>query len=228
MANPVAKKLILAALLLLPVSMYLGSLLISGAVNFRTLENIGQGPTAKGHPLRDFELTQSTGQPWTADSLDGKIAVVSFFFSSCPTICPAMNFHLKQAHDRMYAFKDVVFVSYSIDPETDTPPVLEAYKQRFDVGGSQKWHFITGDREAIYQLAQAYFLTAMKDSAAEGGYTHSQSAVIIDWNGDIRTRMDDQNQILGAYDVSQPVQVDELVEDLRVLVKEYRQQKMGK
>ena len=61
MANPVAKKLILAALLLLPVSMYLGSLLISGAVNFRTLENIGQGPTAKGHPLRDFELTQSTG-----------------------------------------------------------------------------------------------------------------------------------------------------------------------
>jgi hypothetical protein len=77
-------------------------------------------------------------------------------------------------------------------------------------------------------MAQAYFLTAMKDSAAEGGYTHSQSAVIVDWNGNLRTRIDDHNQVLGAYDVSQPVQVDELVEDLRVLVKEYRQEKMGK
>lgn len=228
MASPVAKKLILAALLLLPVSMYLGSLVISGAVNFRTLENIGPGPSAEGHPLADFELMQSTGQPWTADSMQGKIAVVSFFFSSCPKVCPAMNFHLKQAHDRMYAFKDVVFVSYSIDPETDTPPVLEAYKQRFDVGGSPKWRFITGDRETIYQMAQAYFLTAMKDSAAAGGYTHSQSAVIVDWNGNLRTRIDDHNQVLGAYDVSQPVQVDELVEDLRVLVKEYRQEKMGR
>lgn len=228
MASPVAKKMILAALLLLPVSMYLGSLVISGAVNFRTLEQMGPSPSAEGHPLHDFELVQSNGQPWTADSLDGKIAVVSFFFSSCPTICPAMNFHLKQAHDRMYAFKDVVFVSYSIDPETDTPPVLEAYKERFDVGGSPKWRFITGDRETIYQLAQAYFLAAMKDSSAEGGYTHSQSAVIVDWNGNLRTRLDEHNQVLGAYDVSQPVQVDELVEDLRVLVKEYRQEKMGK
>lgn len=228
MASPVAKKMILAALLLLPVSMYLGSLIISGAVNFRTLEQMGPSPSAVGHPLHDFALVQSTGQPWTADSLDGKIAVVSFFFSSCPTICPAMNFHLKQAHDRMYAFKDVVFVSYSIDPETDTPPVLEAYKERFDVGGSSKWRFITGDRETIYQLAQAYFLAAMKDSTAEGGYTHSQSAVIVDWNGNLRTRLDEHNQVLGAYDVSQPVQVDELVEDLRVLVKEYRQEKMGK
>jgi len=117
--------------------------------------------------------------------------------------------------------------SFSIDPETDTPEVLEAYKERFGVGQSPKWKFITGDREAIYQLAKAYYLTAMADSNADGGFTHSQSAVIVDWNGNLRSRFDDQNQILGAYDVSQPVQVDELVEDLRVLVKEHRQEKMG-
>ncbi len=228
MASPVAKKLILAALLLLPVSMYLGSLVISGAVNFRTLEVLGPGPSAKGHDQRGFKLTQSNGQPWTADSMQGKIAVVSFFFSSCPTVCPAMNFHLKQAHDRMFAFKDVVFVSYSIDPDTDTPEVLEAYKERFEVGGSPKWKFITGDRETIYRLAQAYYLAAARDSAAEGGFSHSQSAVIVDWNGQLRSRVNDDNQIVGAYDVGQPVQVDELVEDLRVLVKEYRSKKMGK
>jgi protein SCO1/2 len=227
MASTVAKKFVLAALLLLPVSMYLGSLVISGAVTFRTLENLGPGPTAEGSDLRDFSLVQSNGSAWTADSMQGKIAVVSFFFSSCPTVCPGMNFHLKQAHDRMFAFKDIVFVSFSIDPETDTPEVLEAYKERFGVGQSPKWKFITGDREAIYQLAKAYYLTAMADSNADGGFTHSQSAVIVDWNGNLRSRFDDQNQILGAYDVSQPVQVDELVEDLRVLVKEYRQEKMG-
>ncbi len=228
MASPVAKKLILAALLLLPVSMYLGSLVISGAVNFRTLEVLGPGPSAVGHEQRGFQLIQTNGQPLTADSMQGKIAVVSFFFSSCPTVCPAMNFHLKQAHDRMYAFKDVVFVSYSIDPDTDTPEVLEAYKERFEVGGSPKWKFITGDRETIYRLAQAYYLAAAQDSAAEGGFSHSQSAVIVDWNGQLRSRVNDDNQIVGAYDVGQPVQVDELVEDLRVLVKEYRSQKMGK
>ena len=228
MAGPVAKRLILAALLLLPVSMYLGSLVISGAVNFRTLEVLGPGPSAEGHDQRGFKLTQSNGQPWTADSMQGKIAVVSFFFSSCPTVCPAMNFHLKQAHDRMYAFKDVVIVSYSIDPDTDTPEVLEAYKERFEVGGSPKWKFITGNRETIYRLAQAYYLAVAKDSAAEGGFSHSQSAVIVDWNGQLRSRVNDDNQIVGAYDVGQPVQVDELVEDLRVLVKEYRSQKMGK
>jgi protein SCO1/2 len=228
MARPVAKKLILAALLLLPVSMYLGSLVISGAVNFRTHEVLGPRPSAPGQDLSGFSLTQSNGSPWTADSMQGRIAVVSFFFSSCPTVCPAMNFHLKQAHDRMYAFKDVVFVSVSIDPDTDTPEVLEAYKQRFDVGGSPKWKFITGDRETIYRLAQAFYLSASPDSAAEGGFSHSQSAVIVDWDGQLRSRLDDQNQVVGAYDVSQPVQVDELVEDLRVLVKEYRQKKMGK
>jgi hypothetical protein len=52
--------------------------------------------------------------------------------------------------------------------------------------------------------------------------------VIVDWDGQLRSRLDDQNQLVGSYDVAQPVQVDELVEDLRVLVKEYRQKKMGK
>jgi len=80
MARPVAKKLILAALLLLPVSMYLGSLVISGAVNFRTLEVLGPGPSAPGQDLSGFSLTQSNGSPWTADSMQGRIAVVSFFF----------------------------------------------------------------------------------------------------------------------------------------------------
>ena len=219
------KRLLLGVLLVLPVAMYLGSLAISGAVNFRSLENLG-------NPLADKPDTsvymRSDGQLWTLDSAKGKIAVVSFFFTSCPTICPAMNFHLKEAHDRLYGFKDLVFISITVDPETDVPVVLETYKDNLGVAQSNKWDFITGDRDAIYRLANSLLLHARKDDGADGGYSHSQSAVVLDWNGHIRSRINDDGNLLGAYDVSEPYLVDQLVEDVRVLVKEHRKVKMGR
>ena len=224
MASSTSKRLLLGVLLVLPVAMYLGSLVISGAVNFRTLEDLGD-------PLSDWSDTtaflQSDGAAWSPDSSRGKIAVVSFFFTSCPTICPAMNFHLKEAHDRLYGFKDLVFISITVDPQTDVPVILESYKEQLGVDQSNKWEFITGNRETIYALANAYYLVAMQDSSAEGGYTHSQSAVILDWDGHLRTRITDEGNILGAYDVSEAYLVDQLVDDVRVLVKEHRKLKIG-
>ncbi|MDG1253437.1 MAG: SCO family protein [Schleiferiaceae bacterium] len=221
-----SKRLLLGVLLVLPVAMYLGSLVISGAVNFRTLEDLGD-PLEKAAWSDSIQFTQSDLQNWTPDSLEGKIAVVSFFFTSCPTICPAMNFHLKEAHDRLYGFKDLIFISCTVDPQTDVPVVLEAYKERLGVDGSNKWSFITGQREDLYALANSYYLVAMQDSSAEGGYSHSQSAVILDWNGHVRSRITDEGNLLGIYDVSEPYLVDQLVDDVRVLVKEHRKIKMG-
>jgi len=222
--NQTGKRLLLGVLLVLPVAMYLVSLVISGAVNFRTLEDLGD-------PLEEQPDTSlyfnSDGSIWTLDSAKGKIAVVSFFFTSCPTICPAMNFHLKEAHDRLYGFKDLVFISITVDPETDVPVVLENYKDRLGVSESNKWDFITGDREAIYQLANSLWLHASQDDGAEGGYSHSQSAVLLDWDGHIRSRINDDGNILGTYDVSEAYLVDQLVDDVRVLVKEHRKVKMG-
>ena len=224
--NQTGKRLLLGVLLVLPVAMYLGSLVLSGAVNFRTLEDLG-------NPLEEQPDTSvylnSEGFTWTLDSAKGKIAVVSFFFTSCPTICPAMNFHLKEAHDRLYGFKDLVFISITVDPQTDVPMVLENYKDQLGVSVSQsnKWDFITGDREAIYQLANSLWLHASQDDGAEGGYSHSQSAVLLDWNGHIRSRINDDGNILGTYDVSEAYLVDQLVDDVRVLVKEHRKVKMG-
>lgn len=226
MASMTSKRLLLGVLLVLPVAMYLGSLVISGAVNFRTLEDLGD-PLEKAAWSDSIQFTQSDLQNWTPDSLEGKIAVVSFFFTSCPTICPAMNFHLKEAHDRLYGFKDLIFISCTVDPQTDVPVVLEAYKERLGVDGSNKWSFITGQREDLYALANSYYLVAMQDSSAEGGYSHSQSAVILDWNGHVRSRITDEGNLLGIYDVSEPYLVDQLVDDVRVLVKEHRKIKMG-
>ena len=226
MANMTSKRLLLGVLLVLPVAMYLGSLVISGAVNFRSLEDLGD-PLAQASWSDGTSFIQSDQGTWTPDSMQGKIAVVSFFFTSCPTVCPAMNFHLKEAHDRLYGFKDLAFISCTVDPLTDVPVVLEAYKERLGVQGSNKWQFITGQREDLYALANAYYLVAMQDSSAEGGYAHSQSAVILDWNGHLRSRITDEGNILGVYDVSEPYLVDQLVDDIRVLVKEHRKTKMG-
>ena len=217
------KRIILMGLLIVPVSMYLVSIAISGVVNFRTLENLG---------FPDFDsdslvFRNEKNIVWSPDSSKGKIIVLSFFFSSCPTICPAMNFHLKEAHDRLYGFKDLIFISCTVDPDTDTPVVLNKYKENLGVGNSNKWQFVTGDSEDLYKLANSYYLTALKDSESPGGYAHSQSAVLIDWEGNLRSRITDEGNILGAYDLSEAFLIDQLVDDVRVLVKEHRKVKLG-
>ncbi len=217
------KKWILALLLVGPVTVYLLSVLLSGEVQFRTLEKVGPGPDTA------FSFLDQRGRVITQDSLKGKMVVLSFFFSSCPTVCPAMNMNLKQVHDRLLAYKDVQFVSISVDPETDTPEVLQQYAERFGVEDSKKWWFLTGDRDLTYRLANLYYLVALKDDAAEGGFTHSQTAVLLDWDGNIRSRLEEESgQLKGVYDLTSPHQSDELVDDLRVLAKEYRAHKMGK
>ncbi len=224
MNSKISKRLLLLGLLIIPVSMYLVSIAVSGVVNFRTLENLGS-------PDFNSDSTQfvsSNNVNWTPDSSSGKIIVLSFFFTTCPTICPAMNFHLKEAHDRLYGFKDLVFVSCTVDPNTDTPKILKDYKENLGVEESNKWKFITGKSDELYDLANAYYLTALRDSESDGGYAHSQSAVIIDWEGNLRSRITDQGNILGAYDLSEAYLIDQLVDDVRVLIKEHRKVKMGR
>jgi hypothetical protein len=135
--NPSAagKKWILALLLVVPVTVYLLSVLTSGAVQFRSLEKVGPGPDTA------FSFLDQRGRTITQDSLRGKIVVLSFFFTSCPTVCPAMNMNVKQVHDRLMAYKDIQFVSISVDPETDRPEVLMDYAERFGVENSKSVPF---------------------------------------------------------------------------------------
>tara|TARA_B100001142_G_scaffold200907_1_gene199451 strand:- start:8400 stop:9077 length:678 start_codon:yes stop_codon:yes gene_type:complete len=217
-----SKRIVLIGLLIIPVTMYLVSIAVSGVVNFRTLENLG--PPSLNSDSTSF--MNELGESWSPDSSSGKIVVLSFFFTTCPTICPAMNFHLKEAHDRLYGFKDLIFISCTVDPTTDTPEILYNYKRNLGVEESNKWSFITGDSDQLYSLANSYYLTALRDSKSAGGYAHSQSAVLIDWSGSLRSRITDQGNILGAYDLSEAYLIDQLVDDVRVLVKEHRKVKM--
>jgi|TARA_B110000459_G_scaffold199858_1_gene247256 protein SCO1/2 len=224
MTSKNSKRIVLVALLIIPVTMYLVSIAVSGVVNFRTLENLGPPSFDSGSTTFINDRRDS----WSPDSSSGKIIVLSFFFTTCPTICPAMNFHLKEAHDRLYGFKDLIFISCTVDPTTDTPEILFDYKRNLGVEESNKWDFITGESEELYALANSYYLTALRDSKSPGGYAHSQSAVLIDWQGNLRSRITDQGNILGAYDLSEAYLIDQLVDDVRVLIKEHRKVKMGR
>lgn len=233
--NTIMKKAVLIILLALPVSVYVLSVVLSGELNFRTLEILGPRELITDqdgevdtlfYTVPEFSFVDQNHVVIDNEAMRGKIYAASFFFTTCPTVCPAMNFHLKVIHDRLNAYKDIHYISHTIDPDHDSIPVLKQYEKMIGAERTSKWHFVTGPKDDIFRMADAYFLAARNDSTQPGGYYHSQQVVLVDWEGRIRSRKDDNGNIIGAYDLGQAMDIDALVDDLRVLAKEYRKVKM--
>ena len=109
---------------------------------------------------------------------------------------------------------DVVLLSHTIDPAHDTVAVLKDYAERLNVT-SDKWHFVTGDRDSIYEMALQYFVGVQEDDQAEGGFAHSGHFMLIDQNRHIR----------GKYEGTEAEDVDRLMQDIDTLLKEARDEK---
>lgn len=120
----------------------------------------------------------------------GKVYVVEFFFSRCPTICPIMNQNMKRL-DRLFGTReDFGIASFSIDPDHDTPTVLKNYAALFEIQ-SQHWHFLTGDKPEIFALANTGFnIFAGINPDVAGGFEHQGYFALIDKQGFIRSRTD--------------------------------------
>lgn len=116
-----------------------------------------------------------------------KIWIAEFFFTSCPTICPVMNLQLKKLNKETSALnKHIQFLSFTIDPENDTPSILKDYKKRYGIN-SENWAFLTGNEVGTHALGINNFLTfAGKDDEAAGGYAHSGSFTLVDKKGIVR------------------------------------------
>lgn len=236
--NSPRKKAVLIILLALPVSIYIAAVFISGEITFRTLDFVGptewvknaEGDEVESHyVVPAFSFIDQDGNTVTDESMKGKIYVASFFFTRCPTICTPMNFHLKNVYDRLYAFKDISFLSHTIDPTHDSIVQLKEYAEERGIFNSEKWHFVTGAKEDIYSMANSYYLAANQDSTQtdHAGFYHSGQVVIVDWDGHIRSGIDENGNPVGGYDITEAKDIDQLVDDLRVLAKEYRKVKMG-
>ncbi len=160
--------------------------------------------------IRDFKFTDQDSNEVTINTFRNRIYVADFIFLSCPSICPKMNETMLAVYTSFKDNPNVLFLSHTIDPERDTIPRLKAFADNLQVR-SGKWHFVTGNQDSIYAMAdQHYFATAYSDSTAPGGYAHSGGLLLIDKHKHIR----------GVYDGTVPAEASRLIKDLHLLLKE--------
>ena len=236
MANKsIFNRAVLIAVLVLPALLYLFFVYGQNEVFFQTLKYVGPktvvttdaGVDTVYYEIPEFDLQGTNGGAVNNETMDSTIYVLSFFFATCPTICPAMNFHLNEVERRFKGYPEFEMVSITVDPEKDTPEKLAQY-QKVNNYNADKWRFLTGDKAHIYALAKGVYLNAFEDQTAEGGFLHSTSAILIDWNSNIRSRIDDNGNIVGSYDVLDITQLNDLEEDIKVLIAEYEREKHNK
>lgn len=171
-------------------------------------------------PAPEFELTNQDRMKISNDDLLGKVYVLEFFFSSCPTICPQMNRNMLLIEKQFFGNPNFGIASITIDPENDTPEVLKEHAKVLGATSSN-WHFLTGEKTYIYDLANKGFnLYAGENSKVSGGFEHSGLFALIDKNGNIRCRTDAYGNPILYYDGLEKKGVRDLQQDIAILLKE--------
>jgi len=128
-----------------------------------------------------FELTSETGQPFDSKSLAGKVWVADLIYTTCPGPCPRMSSLMREVQQASSALPDVRLISFTVDPEHDTPEVLARYAARYQAQ-PERWRFLTGSREALNHLA----FDAFKLNSVDGSLNHSTRFVLLDRQSRIR------------------------------------------
>ncbi len=163
------------------------------------------------HRIAEFSFTDQDDRLVTNKTFDGKIYVANFFFTSCPSICPRMTDNLKFVADQFKINKDVLFISHSVTPWIDSVKQLNKFASEHNIQ-SWQWHLVTGRKEEINSLARrSYFaeeeMGLTKDST---GFVHSEHCLLIDR----------ERRIRGVYNGTLPLEMERLVEDIKVLIQE--------
>lgn len=171
-------------------------------------------------PAPKFILTDQNNKQVSNSTYAGKVYVLEFFFSTCPTICPKMNANLKTVQQEFAGNNNFGIASITINPENDTPEALKKHAEELGFI-SENWHFLTGDREYIYQIANKGFnMYAGENANANGGFEHSGLFALIDKNGNIRCREDEFGNPILYYDGLEEKGIKALKEDIKLLLEE--------
>ncbi len=156
-----------------------------------------------------FQLIDQTGASFGSQQLQGKIWIADFIYSTCPGPCPMISSRMGELQKPLRD-TDVQLVSYSVDPQHDTPQVLQGYAEKLNATPG-RWHFLTGDKNAIYRLSRDGFkLAAAADGGENGEPIHSTRLVLVDRSGTIR----------GYYDATDADAVTRILADTNHLLKE--------
>lgn len=219
------KGILAILILILPTAIYV--FLTYGKHNFTHLPYVGPQTDSTYHSIPDFSFVNQFSDTVSQSDYEGNIYLANFVFTTCPTICPVMTYNMRRVQQKMAQYPNFKILSHSVFPEYDTPEVLLQYANDMEADLSN-WNFVTGDRNEIYSIASSYFVNVMEDSAAAGGFLHSEYFVLVDKEGRIRAREDDNGNNIGVYDGTSDYEVDLLIDDIKVLMAEYNLAKKDK
>ena len=168
----------------------------------------------RGHKVGDFSFLNQEGETITSDVVKGKIHVAEYFFTTCKAICPIMTEQMQRIHNEFKGNDDLKLLSFTVNPEVDTVAQMKWYADVHDADAKQ-WHFLTGDKVELYQLARrSYFVLKPAEAQnlgdAGSDFIHTNNFVLVDR----------QSRIRGYYDGTSELEVGQLIQDIYLLMKE--------
>lgn len=162
-----------------------------------------------GHKVGSYSLINQNGAKITENEVGNKIRVVEFFFTSCKSICPKMNRNMQIVYKEFLDDLDIIIMSHTVDPKTDSATKLKRYADSLGVPAS-KWLFLTGDKKEIYDAARSQYLVSageLSSVSIENDFIHTEKFVLVDKN----------NQIRGFYDGTDEREVEKLIKAIKQL-----------
>lgn len=137
------------------------------------------------HKIPEFDFITQDSAAINNETLSESLYIADFFFMSCPSICPKVKQQMLRIYKRYEKEEIIKLVSHTLDPKRDTPERLKMYANNLGVE-TDKWMFLTGDKDDIYDIAADYFVSAYEDEEAPGGLDHSGKILLVDTKGHIR------------------------------------------
>lgn len=174
------------------------------------------GFTKKNMPpvgtVQPFEFTTQDGKTFTEKDLQGKVAAVNYFFTTCNGICPRMNKNIKAVYEGFKNEKDFILLSHTCDPATDSEAKLKEYAQSLNVD-TNKWVFLTGRKDSLYSMARhSYKIDDPKNNVTsiEDDFLHTQFVALVNKKGDV----------VRVYDGLKPSEMKEMDTEIKRLLKQ--------
>ena len=170
-----------------------------------------EGTDTTYHQIPDFSFMNQDSQMVNNESLADHIYISDFFFMSCPSICPKVKRQMLKIYDHFENEGLVKLVSHTIDPKRDTPDKLKMYANNLEVK-TDKWWFLTAEKGEIMDIADEYFVVAIEDPDAPGGFDHSGKIILVDKDRHVRA----------FAEGTDPEDVDNFLLDIQKLIDEYK------
>lgn len=166
-------------------------------------------PDGSDHTVGNFNLVNQNGSHVTEETFKNKIYVADFFFTTCQGICPLMGDQMERIASEYKDNSKVMILSHTVKPDEDSVPVLNQYAIRRKADNS-KWLFVTGKKSVIEDLARNSYLVAELGDTSNTDFVHTQFFALVDT----------QKRIRGFYDGTDSVEVNKLLKDIEILLKE--------